>query len=65
MSSTEEFQQQRFFKEMSLNDSIAYQIKESYDKRSEDLLKEINLPENLEKINEFFKNYRAKHTHKK
>lgn len=44
--SNDEYEQQQFWKET----------------KSEKLLKEINKPENIKALNEFYKNYRSKHS---
>jgi len=61
-------EQQKFIDAMMKNleippgDGIMAQIERGHDDRSERLLKEINTPENIKAINNFFKNYREKHS---
>jgi hypothetical protein len=50
---------------ITLGDGIMAQIERDHKDQSKKLLEEINLPENLDKINDFFKNYKTKHTYKK
>ena len=62
MSSNNEYEHQKYWIENNkevLNKAAEKFINEKY---KEELLKEINLPKNIKKLNEFFKSYRVKHS---